>query len=484
MPLLGRLASNRNTPVERAPRVEQAPPPLPDVPPQTGVDEPGAAMAENAPNPVEDEVVRLAAASGHRFVSLKMEIARSIRNELGARWSIGRDPENVHQVLEQYAAVRPSYGSHLEGEDEAALFQSVLDEVVGYGPLELALNDDSISEIMVNGPSLVYVERKGKLRETDLLFEDDAHVVDIIERIAAPLGRQIDGKWPMLDGRLPDGSRVNAIIAPCALSGPTITIRKFSKKPLTAADLVRFGSASESMIEFLRACVVGRLNIVVSGGTGSGKTTLLNVLSGFIPADERIVTIQDAAELQLQQKHVVTLESKPAERDGSGRVTIRDLVINSLRMRPERIIVGECRGGEALDMLQAMNTGHDGSMTTLHANSARDAIARLETLVMLSGVELPIKAIRQQISSAVDVIIQQSRLRDGSRKITGITEVQGMEGDVVILQDVFGFREEGIDPDTGKVLGKMEPQGIRPKFMSQLEAAGLYLPPSVFGATY
>jgi len=334
---------------------------------------------------------------------------------------------------------------------------------------------------MINGPHQVYVERNGKLIETDVRFLNDEHVLRVINKIIEPLGRRIDRTWPMVDARLPDGSRVNAIIPPCAIDGPVVTIRKFSRTPFTVQDLINFGTLTEQMAEFLRACVVSRLNIVVSGGTGSGKTTLLNVLSSFIPEEERIVTIEDSAELQLHQRHVVRLESKPPEPDGSGRVTIRDLVINALRMRPERIVVGECRGGEALDMLQAMNTGHDGSMTTIHANSPRDALSRLETLVLMSGMDLPLFVVRQQIASAIDLIVQQARLRDGSRKIVNITEVQGMEGETIVLQDVFRFEEEG--EEDGRVIGRMRPMGVRPRFEPRLKARGFKLPPSMFTDT-
>jgi pilus assembly protein CpaF len=327
----------------------------------------------------------------------------------------------------------------------------------------------------------VYVERKGKPVLTDVKFEDDAHVLRVIERIIAPLGRRIDVRNPLVDARLPDGSRVNAVIAPVAIDGPSITIRKFGTTRLGVDDLVRFGTMTPQIAEFLHACVVARLNIVVSGGTGSGKTTLLNVLSSFIPSDERIVTIEDAAELQLAQDHVVRLETKKAEADGGGGVSIRDLVRNALRMRPERVVVGECRGGEALDMLQAMNTGHDGSLTTLHANSPRDAVSRIETMALMGGIDFPIRVIREQMASAVQLIVQQARMRDGTRKITHMTEMVGMEGDKVIMQEIFRFTEEGLD-EHGKVKGQLRPGGLRPQFMHKLEAAGFKLPPEVFTA--
>lgn len=355
----------------------------------------------------------------------------------------------------------------------------IIDETIGYGPITPLLNDPHISEVMVNGPGQVYVERDGKLILTGVTFRDNAHVLHIIDKIVAPIGRRIDESMPMVDARLPDGSRVNAIIPPLALNGPTITIRKFSKDPYTVDDLIKFGTLTPSMAQFLEACVKARLNIVVSGGTGSGKTTTLNVLSSFIPSDERIVTIEDAAELQLRQEHVITLESRPPNIEGKGAITIRDLVRNSLRMRPERIVVGEVRSGEALDMLQAMNTGHDGSLTTGHANTPRDMLARLETMVLMAGMDLPVRAIREQISSAIDLIIQQSRLRDGSRRITHVTEVQGMEGEVIILQDLFNFRQSGVSED-GKIKGSFQSTGIRPKFIERLESSGITLPPNIF----
>ena len=363
--------------------------------------------------------------------------------------------------------------------DRLRLASELIDEITGFGPITSLLNDPEVSEVMVNGPHQIYVEKKGRLVTSNVRFKDDAHVMHVIERIVAPLGRRIDESMPMVDARLPDGSRVNAVIPPLALHGPTITIRKFSRDPFQVADLVKFGTLTEQMAEFIDACVKSRLNIVVSGGTGSGKTSSLNVLSSFIPSSERIITIEDAAELQLHQQHVLTLESRPPNIEGKGAITIRDLVRNSLRMRPDRIVVGEVRSGEALDMLQAMNTGHDGSLTTGHANSPRDILSRLETMVLMAGMELPIRAIREQIASAVDLIIQQSRLRDGTRKITHITEVQGMEGDVIILQDLFTFQQQGVDAD-GMLQGEFQSTGIRPKFIDRIEAAGFKLPPSIF----
>jgi pilus assembly protein CpaF len=357
----------------------------------------------------------------------------------------------------------------------------VLNELLGYGPIQPLLDDPEVTEVMVNGPKKVYIEKKGQLIRTAVTFEDNSHVQRVIDRIILPLGRRIDADSPTVDARLPDGSRVNAVIPPVAIDGASITIRKFSKEKLTTKQLIEFGSLTSGMAEFLRVCVVSRLNIVISGGTGSGKTTLLNVLSGFIPEGERIVTIEDTAELQLQQEHVVRLEIKVANIEGKGAVSIRDLVHNSLRMRPDRIVVGECRGGEALDMLQAMNTGHDGSLTTIHANSPRDALSRVETLVLMAGMALPVKVIRQQVSSAIDLIVQQSRLKDGTRKVTAITEVAGMEGDTVVLTDIFRFEQTGITTE-GKVVGLLKPTGIRPLFSPRLEVAGFKLPPEIFGA--
>jgi len=361
------------------------------------------------------------------------------------------------------------------------IFKEVLNELLGFGPIQPLLNDTDITEVMVNGPKNVYVEKKGKLQKSHVVFDDNNHVLQIIDRIILPLGRRVDADSPTVDARLPDGSRVNAVIPPVAIDGPCITIRKFSKARLGIDALIDFGSITDKMAEFLRACVLAHLNIIISGGTGSGKTTLLNVLSSFIPENERIITIEDAAELQLQQDHVLRMETKAANVDGRGEVPIRELVRNSLRMRPDRIVVGEVRGGEALAMLQAMNTGHDGSLTTVHSNSPRDAIARLETLVLMAGMDLPLKVVRQQIASAVDLIVQQSRLTDGSRKVTAVTEIAGMEGDTVVLTDVFKFEQTGVSPE-GKVLGDLKPTGIRPLFSPRLESAGFKLGADVFGA--
>jgi pilus assembly protein CpaF len=414
-------------------------------------------------------------------------VSRDLKSRVKAKLIAELDPDmDLSKTAEVRQRIQSLFDQIVEQEnivftrnERLRLFEEVAADIIGFGPIEPLLQDPTVSEVMVNGPYQVYCERKGKLQLTDIRFDDDEHVRRIIDRIVSPLGRHVDEASPLCDARLPDGSRVNIVIPPISLVGPTITIRKFSKTPLTVDDLIRFGSMTPEIAEFLRACVHARLNIVVSGGTGSGKTTLLNVLSSFIPDDERIVTIEDAAELQLRQEHVVRLEARPPNIEGKGAVKIRDLVINALRMRPERIVVGECRGPEALDMLQAMNTGHDGSLTTGHANSPRDMLARLETMVLMAGMELPVRAIREQISSAIDLIIQQTRLRDGSRKITQITEVQGMEGDVITLQDLFVFQQE--DYRDGKVIGRIVPTGIRPKFMPKIEEAGIDLPPSIFG---
>jgi pilus assembly protein CpaF len=382
----------------------------------------------------------------------------------------------IAEIVEETLKEKEIYISRTEKQD---IINYIIDETIGFGPISKYLMDETVSEVMVNGPKQVYVERSGKLQITDACFEDNKHVMRIIEKIVSPLGRRIDESSPMVDARLPDGSRVNAIIPPLALDGPTITIRKFSKKPLEMSSLTGYGTLTPEMALFIEACIKARLNIVVSGGTGSGKTTTLNVLSSFIPFDERIVTIEDAAELQLRQDHVVRLESKPANVEGKGAVSIRELVKNSLRMRPDRVVIGEVRGGEALDMLQAMNTGHDGSLTTGHANTPRDMLARLETMVLMAGMDLPVRAIREQVSSAVDLIVQQSRLKDGSRKITHITEVQGIEKDVITLQDIFVFVETGTD-DKGRVVGHFKSTGIRPLFMDKLINTRMHLPANLF----
>ena len=383
------------------------------------------------------------------------------------------------KIINLVEGILDEESTYLSKSDKQKIISEIINETIGFGPINPLINDPSISEIMVNGPDMVYVEKNGKLVLSNVKFRDEQHVMHIIEKIVSPLGRRIDESSPMVDARLPNGSRVNAIIPPLALNGPTITIRKFSETPLTVKDLINFGTVTPSIAMFIKACVESRLNIVVSGGTGSGKTTTLNVLSSFIPEDERIVTIEDAAELQLVQDHVVRLETRPPNIEGKGAIAIRDLVRNSLRMRPDRIVVGEVRSGEALDMLQAMNTGHDGSLTTGHANSPRDMLARLETMVLMAGMDLPVRAIREQIASAVDLIIQQSRLKDGTRRITHITEVVGMEGEIITLQDIFVFKAKGKD-ERGKIIGDILPTGIKPKFMEKLSGEGVYLPQEIF----
>jgi len=414
------------------------------------------------------------------YGQLKQKVHQQVVETLGKEVAGSKVEKSTEASLESLvSAAVEQEGPLLPSGERKRLIEEIVAEAVGFGPIQPLLQDDSVSEIMINGPKQVYVERAGKLEMSTVTFRDDPHVLHLIEKIVAPLGRRIDEGMPMVDARLPDGSRVNAVIPPLALNGPTVTIRKFARDPLTCDDLMNFGTLSREIAAFLEAAVQGRLNIIVSGGTGSGKTTTLNVLSGFIPDDERIVTIEDAAELQLRQEHVVSLETRPPNIEGKGAITIRDLVRNSLRMRPERIVVGEVRGGEALDMLQAMNTGHDGSLTTGHANSPRDMLARLETMVLMAGMELPVRAIREQISSAIDLIVQQSRLRDGSRKITHVTEVQGMEGEVIVLQDIFVFEQSGVAED-GQCTGQFRSTGIRPKFSSQLLASGIQLPAAIF----
>ncbi len=413
------------------------------------------------------------------YVDLKTRVQNRLLSELDQSMDLTRKTEVRAHIEELFNAILAEESMVLARQERQRLFESIVAEILGFGPLEPLLADETVTEIMVNGPKNIFVERKGNITRANIAFEDDDHVLRILDRIVAPLGRRIDESSPLVDARLPDGSRVNAVIRPISLVGPTITIRKFFKKPLTVEDLMRFGTITKEMVEFLRACIIGRLNIVVSGGTGSGKTTLLNVLSSYIPNDERIVTIENAAELQLRQEHVVTLESRPANIEGRGMVSIQDLVVNSLRMRPDRIIVGECRSGEALDMLQAMNTGHDGSMTTAHSNSPRDTLARLEVMCLMAGMDLPVRAIREQVASALDLVVHQERLRDGTRRIVKVTEVQGMEGDMITMSDIFEFEQTGVEG--GKIVGRIRPTGIRPKFTDRIEAAGIYLPPSVFG---
>jgi pilus assembly protein CpaF len=385
----------------------------------------------------------------------------------------------VMEMLEW--AIDQEQGVPLTVADRRQLLNEIASDVLGYGPIDPLLNDPEVTEVMVNGPYDIYVEQRGKIIKTDVRFVDDVHLRRIIDKIVGQVGRRVDESTPMVDARLPDGSRVNAVIHPLAIGGPFLTIRKFSVDPYTEADLVRFGTFSQRVADFVRACVRGRLNILISGGTGSGKTTTLNVMSSYLPDDERIVTVEDAAELQLHQDHVLSLEARPANIEGKGQVTIRDLVRNCLRMRPDRIVVGEVRGGESLDMLQAMNTGHDGSLTTVHSNSPRDTLSRIETMVLMAGFDLPVRAIREQIASAVDLIVHVSRLKDGTRRVTHVTEVEGMEGDIITLQDLFLFDfGAGIEEGTGKYLGRLKATGIRPTFSEHLQDMGIRLPADLF----
>ncbi|MEJ2747223.1 MAG: CpaF family protein [Anaerolineae bacterium] len=414
------------------------------------------------------------------YVDLKNRIQQRLIAELDPSMDITQTAEVRATIQEMFEAMLAEESIVLTRNEKRRLFEQIVAEILGYGPLEQFLNTQGITEIMVNGPKNVYIEQNGKLTRTSVTFEDNDHLLRIIDRIVAPLGRRIDEGSPMVDARLPDGSRVNAVVPPIALHGAALTIRIFSKIPFTVENLIEFGSITPEAVEFLKACVIAKLNILISGGTGSGKTTLLNIMSSFIPDGERIVTIENAAELQLRQDHVVTLESREANVEGRGQVSIRDLVINSLRMRPDRIVVGEVRGGEALDMLQAMNTGHDGSMTTGHANSTRDMLARLETMVLMAGMDLPHRAIREQIASAVHLVVHQDRMRDGSRKVTSISEIQGMEGDIITTSEIFRFEQTNIE--NGKVIGRLRPTGLRPKFMWKIQESGIMLPPSIFGS--
>ena len=414
------------------------------------------------------------------YAQLREKIQQKLVQDLDRDSLMGGDPERLRSQVEEMisVAIRDERVAMSRAE-RAALTMDLLNEIIGLGPIEPLLNDPEIDEVMVNGPFQIYVERRGKLEMSDKRFRDNDHVMQVIERIVAPLGRRIDEKSPMVDGRLRDGSRFNAIIPPLSLSGPTMTIRKFARDPFTMTDLINFGTLTREAAQFMQAAVESRFNIVVSGGTGSGKTTTLNVLSGFIPSTERIVTIEDAAELQMRQEHVIRLETRPPNIEGSGQVSIRDLVRNSLRMRPDRIVIGECRGAEALDMLQAMNTGHDGSLTTGHANNPREMLSRMETMVLMAGMDLPVRAIREQIAGAVQLILHQDRMRDGSRRVTHISEIVGMEGDIITMQDIFRFEQEAID-ENGRIIGALQPMGLRPKHYDRILDSGIKLPIDVF----
>ncbi|MGQ0609264.1 MAG: CpaF family protein [Chloroflexota bacterium] len=457
-----------------------APVPAPDGPPRPPAQTPSGPPAP----PPTATASRFAGAMPAResFREAKFRVQNRLINELDPKLDLSNQVEVRRQIEELFGKIADEEGLALTRAERVRMLEQITDEILGLGPLEPLLRDETLTEVMVNGPQQVYIERDGRLELTNVTFQNDEHVMKIIQRIIAPIGRRVDESSPMVDARLPDGSRVNAIIPPLSLVGPVITIRKFSATPYTVDDLIRFGTATPEMFEFLEACVKARLNVFVAGGTGSGKTTMLNILSSFIPDDERIVTIEDAAELQLRQEHVITLEARPSNIEGKGAIPIRELVRNSLRMRPDRIVVGECRSAEALDMLQAMNTGHDGSMSTGHANTPRDMLSRLETMVLMAGMDLPLRAIREQIASAVDLIVHQNRLKDGSRKIVNITEVQGMEGDVIVMQDVFVFEQTGVEE--GRILGRLKPTGIRPKFVEKFETAGIHLPANVFGSPF
>ena len=412
------------------------------------------------------------------YMDLKTRVQNRLLAELDPTMDISKSDVRgtIQELFEQ---ILSEENIVLSRPERHRLFEQIAAEILGFGPLQPLLEDETISEVMVNGAKNIYIERAGKIIRVPVTFESDDHVMRIIDRIVAPMGRRIDESSPYVDARLPDGSRVNAVIPPISLVGPVLTIRKFFKIPLTVEQLIQYGTLTSEAMQFLKSCVESRINIVISGGTGSGKTTFLNILSQYIPNDERIITIENAAELQLRQEHVVTLESRPPNIEGRGEVTIRMLVINALRMRPDRIIVGEIRDEAAIDMLQAMNTGHDGSMTTLHSNGPRDTLSRLETMTMMAGLDLPVRAIREQVSSAIDLIVHQERMRDGSRKITNITEVSGMEGDVITMTDLFLFEQTGIE--NGKVVGRLRPTGLRPKFIDKIEASGIHLPASIFG---
>jgi pilus assembly protein CpaF len=454
---------------------------LPSNNPQNGASNPvpNGSYSTQSKDPSRHVLSNPVSTSQETYQDLKSRVQAKLLSEIDPSVDVTKVAEVKKTIQDLFDQILIEENFVLSRTEKARLFEQITAEILGFGPLQPLLEDDTVTEIMVNGAKSIYVERRGKLQKVPLSFENNEHVMRIIDRIVAPLGRRIDESSPYVDARLPDGSRVNAIIPPVSLVGPVLTIRKFSRNPFTLDQLVQFGSITAEAITFLDACVKARINIVISGGTGSGKTTLLNVLSGFIPADERIVTIENAAELQLRQDHVVTLESRPSNIEGKGEITIRDLVVNALRMRPDRIIVGEIRDEAALDMLQAMNTGHDGSMTTAHSNSPRDTLARIETMAMMAGYDMPIRAIREQISSAIELVVHQERMRDGTRKVVNVTEISGMEGDVITMTDIFVFEQVGFE--NNKVIGRMRPTGLRPKFMEKIEASGIHLPPSVFG---
>lgn len=410
---------------------------------------------------------------------IRDRVQRKLLAETDEDVTIGHTPQLRQMIESLFNQVLVEENLLYTRSDRQQMLRWVIDDILGYGPLEPLLNDPSITEVMVNGSKNVYIERAGKIEKTKVEFENDSHLVRVIDRIVSPIGRRVDESSPMVDARLPNGYRVNATIPPLSLDGPLLTIRKFATSPFTAQDLIANGTMTTELAQFLRACVEARVNIVVSGGTGSGKTTLLNVLSAFVPPEERIITIEDVSELQLKQEHVLRVEKRPPNVEGKGEVTIRQLVINALRMRPDRIIVGEARGGEALDMLQAMNTGHDGSMTTIHSNSPRDTLRRIETMVLMAGLELPLKAIREQVASAIELVVQMDRLRDGTRRVTKVAEIQGMEGESIVMQDLFEFEQVGFQ--NGRVMGKLASTGLRPKFSEKFTANNISLPADIFG---
>ena len=497
MSLSDRLDAARNRrpqpplvePAPAAPAAAPAPPTLPVAPPVPPTLAPPAAapaasaFAPAAPAPVPTQLAGVPERTeSAEYVTLRQEISDILTDRIGTRINDARlsEADLDAAVRRELASIIDERGAMLREGERLSLIRELADEALGLGPLQALLDDPTVSEIMVNGHEHVYVERRGRISRVPTTFRSEDRLRRVIERIVSRVGRRIDESSPLVDARLADGSRVNAIIPPLAVGGPSLTIRKFAESPLKASDMVSLGTLSDEMVSLLHACVKARLNILVSGGTGTGKTTLLNVLSSFVPADERIVTIEDSVELQLQQEHVVRLESRPANLEGRGEVTIRDLVRNSLRMRPDRIVVGECRGGETLDMLQSMNTGHDGSLSTIHANSPRDAIARLETLALMAGMDLPHRAIREQIASAIDVVIHIARLRDGTRRVTHITEVLGMENDIITLQDVYKFDFSAGVSSSGRFLGVPRPTGIRPRFLARFEEVGVPFDGSIF----
>ena len=455
--------------------------PIPPTGPLTsaGGEDQASKLAELRMRRAAPPVSGVVTAGSGNLVDIKSRIQNRLLAEMDPSMDVSRTQEVRKNIEDLYETILAEEGLVLSRTERKRLFEQVVSEILGLGPLEALLQDETVTEIMVNGPKNIFIERKGKLERAPVTFENNEHVMRIIDRIMSPLGRRIDESHPYEDARLADGSRVNAIVPPIALVGPCLTIRKFFKTPITVEKLIEFGAITPEAIEFMKAAVIARLNIVVSGGTGSGKTTFLNVMSGFIPGDERIVTIENAAELQLRQEHVVTLESRPPNIEGRGEVTIQNLVVNALRMRPDRIVVGEIRDQAALDMLQAMNTGHDGSMTTCHSNSARDTLSRIETMCLMAGMDLPVRAIREQISSAINLICHLARLRDGSRKVVQITEIQGMEGDVITMTDLFLFEQTGYEKN--RIVGRLRPTGLRPRCMDRIEDAGIRLPATIFG---